>query len=312
MSLDSPGASSEKKAADLKRLFGADLYAILEDFHGIQHDKTDVFRERVPLPADTEEKLSAARKQGIEAVSVVEDEMGDLGETGPAAVIDLFLSYRAVKGWKKMIDLVRKMPKELAGTLMVREQLAFALNRNGDGEKAEKILRAVLGERGANSETLALLGRVYKDRWTEAMEKGDSSAAGEALERSIEIYLEGFEADRRDTLPGINAVTLMELKEPPDPRREKILPVVLEAVKQRAAKDDADYWDYATLLELSILESDKENAKRYAGQAVTLIREIWEPETTVRNLRLIRKARDKRGDETGWIKEIEDALIAGG
>jgi hypothetical protein len=39
------------------------------------------------------------------------------------------------------------------------------------------------------------------------------------LDRAIGACLKGSEADWRDAYPGVNAVMLMELKEPPDPRR---------------------------------------------------------------------------------------------
>ena len=131
------------------------------------------------------------------------------------------------------------------------------------------------------------------------------------LDKAIDAYLRGFEADWRDAYSGINAVTLMELKEPPDPRCEKILPVVRYGVEQRVAKGQPNYWDYATLLELAVLAKDKKQASNYTGKALSEIREVWEPETTVRNLRLIREAREKRqDDDAGWIKEIENALSA--
>jgi hypothetical protein len=40
------------------------------------------------------------------------------------------------------------------------------------------------------------------------------------------------------------------------------------------------------------------------------MREPWEPATTARNLRLIREARQARGEEAAWIGEIEAALLA--
>ena len=46
-----------------------------------------------------------------------------------------------------------------------------------------------------------------------------------------------------------------------------------------------------------------------AGHALASIREHWEPETTVRNLRLIREAREKRQEEVPWAKEIEGELM---
>jgi hypothetical protein len=53
---------------------------------------------------------------------------------------------------------------------MVRE-LGFALNRLNRREEAEATLRAVINEHGASSETNGLLGRVYKDRWEEAVRR---------------------------------------------------------------------------------------------------------------------------------------------
>ena len=81
-------------------------------------------------------------------------------------------------------------------------------------------------ERGANSETYGLLGRVYKDRWEAAVERGDEHLARGLLDRAIDAYRKGFETDWRDAYPGINAGTLMEIRDPPDPAQREILPVV--------------------------------------------------------------------------------------
>jgi hypothetical protein len=130
------------------------------------------------------------------------------------------------------------------------------------------------------------------------------------LTKAIEAYLRGFEADWRDAYPGINAVTLMELKNPPDPRREQLIPVVMYAVERRIASSKPDYWDYATRLELAIIAKDKEKASDAIAQALAHMREPWELETTARNLRLIREARASRQeDELIWANEIEQELI---
>lgn len=114
------------------------------------------------------------------------------------------------------------------------------------------------------------------------------------MEKAIEAYLKGFEADWRDAYPGVNVVTLMELKEPPDPRRERMIPVVSYAVERRMASGKPDYWDYATLLELTMLAKDQQKAESALADALAAVRESWEPETTARNLRLIRESREKR------------------
>lgn len=283
------------------------VFQLVEHYPDIARLKTDIFRDYVKT-SEIKNRLTKARKQGVEAVRKIEAELGDLKNQESGVVIDLFLSYRATEGWKEMIALVDKMSRPLAATAMVQEQLALALNRDKRGDEAEKVLKHLLELHGAGSETLGILGRVYKDRWEKAVKDGKKIMAKALLDKSIEAYLRGFEADWRDAYPGINAVTLMEIKEPPDPRREKILPVVRYAAEQRVAKGKPDYWDYATLLEAAVLAKNEEEAIDFAGKAVASVREIWEPKTTVRNLRLIREARERRGEESDWMKEIEEAL----
>lgn len=284
------------------------LFQLVEDYPNVAHEKTDVFRDQVRYSAEIKKRLEVARKEGIEAVRAIEIDLGNLKDLEGAVLIDLFLSYRAVKGWLDMIALVDKMPRPLAATVMVQEQLALALNRAGQGEAAEKVLTELVKARGASSETLGILGRVYKDRWEAAVKGGEKLVARALLDKAIDTYLRGFEADWRDSYPGVKAATLMELKEPPDPRREKILPVVSFAVEQKIAKGNPDYWDYATLLELAVLAKDEQGALKLAGDALAVVRESWEPETTLRNLRLIREARARRNEDLPWAKDIEDAL----
>ncbi|MCB1486803.1 MAG: DUF4071 domain-containing protein [Bauldia sp.] len=282
----------------------------------VDHAKTDIFRDRVEIAKEYRTALTAARKKGVEAVKAVAEDprLADLRNVEAGIIIDLLLSFRAVgtrDGWQGMIDLHARMPKELQHARMVREQLGFALNRIGRSDEAEQVLVDVIREFGPNSETNGLLGRVYKDLWEKAKTDGQRIQARGYLKRAIETYRAGFEADWRDAYPGINAVTLMELQDKPDPAQNDLLPVVRYAASQRANRDDGeagDYWDHATLLELAVLARDEEGAEDSAAHALSLVREPWEPATTARNLRLIREAREGRGEDVAWLVEIEEAL----
>jgi len=284
------------------------IFQLVEGFPEIDHTKTDVFRERVRYSTEIKARLAQAREDGVGAVRALEKELDKIEDLESGVAIDLFLSYRAVKAWQEMIDLVNKISPPLAATVMVQEQLALALNRAGRGEEAEKVLIDLLEKRGPSSETYGILGRVYKDRWEAALKDGEQFLARGLLDKAIEAYLSGFEADWRDAYPGINAVTLMELKEPPDPRREELIPVVAYAVERRIAAGKPDYWDHATRLELAVLAKDEQTAIAALGDALASVREPWEPETTTRNLRLIREARERRGETVPWVMEIEEAL----
>ena len=284
------------------------IFQLVEGFPDIQRLKTDVFRDRVRYSEEMKKRLAAARRAGADAVRGVEKDLGNVAGAEAAVVIDLFLSYRAVKAWNDMIELVAKMSPPLAATVMVQEQLALALNRAGRGEDAEQRLLQLIEQRGPSSETYGILGRVYKDRWEAAAKAGDSFLARGLLDKAISAYLKGFEADWRDAYPGVNTVTLMELREPPDARREQLIPVVRYAVERRIASGKPDYWDHATRLELAVLAKDEATASAALGDALAAVREKWEPETTARNLRLIREARERRSETVAWAKDVEDTL----
>ncbi|MCC6861908.1 MAG: DUF4071 domain-containing protein [Bryobacterales bacterium] len=315
-----PAGAPETAEADAKALAGrliacrqpvedSPLFQLVTDWPrpDLARLRTDRFREAVEYSQEVKEKLRTARKAGANAVAAVEREL-NVKEADPAIVADLFLSYRAVEAWQAMVDLVPKMSPVLTRTVMIREQLGFALNRLGRREEAERVLQEVIAERGASSETNGLLGRVYKDRWEEAERAGQKAAARGFLRKAIQAYLAGFEADWRDAYPGINAVTLMEMEEPVDPRQAELLPVVRYAARRRLESKTPDYWDHATLLELSVLAGDRRAAEEALGDALAAVREKWEPETTARNLRLIRQARERRGAGGSWIADLENQL----
>jgi tetratricopeptide (TPR) repeat protein len=294
-----------KNAATDSPLYTFDL---IKSVPMIDHAKTDVFREQVQYSMDMKQRLAEARKKGLPELKKIEQELGEIKDAEGGVVIDLFLSYRSVKAWQEMIGLVKKMSAPLAATVMIQEQLALALNRAGNGDEAEQVLLDLISKRGPSSETYGILGRVYKDRWEAASKSGERALARGLLDKAIDSYLKGFEADWRDAYPGINVVTLMELKDSPDPRRNQLIPIVTYAVERKIESGKPDYWDYATLLELAVLAKDEEKATKTLSDALAAIREVWEPETTAHNLRLIRETRERRQEMIPWAKKLEEEL----
>lgn len=239
-------ADLEQMRPDLvKRLMAAredktdsPIYELVEGYPDVDHTKTDVFRDRVVYSNEKKKSLAGIRtrykkaleeiartadlddteknrcqeeerQKALDALLQLETELGDMGYVESGVVIDLFLSFRAIKAWDRMISLVQKMPTPLAATIMVQEQLGLSLNRFGQGEEAEQVLLDLIENRGTSSETYGILGRVYKDRWEAAVKAGDRFEAGALLGKAIDAYKKGFEADWRDAYPGVNAVTLM-------------------------------------------------------------------------------------------------------
>jgi hypothetical protein len=297
-----------KAKKDRNAAVDSPIFQLVDGFPDIQRLKTDVFRDRIRYSTELKEKIATARKQGKNALISLENQLGDIKDLESGVVIDLFLSYRAVRAWSEMIKLVKKMSLPLAGTVIVQEQLALALSRDGRGEEAEKVLLDLIKKRGPSSETYGILGRVYKNRWENALKHSERFLASGLHTKAIDAYLRGFEADWRDAYPGINAATLMEIKEPPDPRRNQIIPVVEYAVERRVAGGKPDYWDYATRLELAVLAKNEDKAIASLADSLASLRESWQAETTTNNLRLIRKAREERHESVPWANEIEKTL----
>ena len=288
------------------------IFQILDYFPEpmVDHTRTDVFRQQVDYSESLKIRLAEARRNGRDAVQGVQQDLGPLSDVESGVLVDLMLSYRAVEAHEEMAALIDKMPRPLAETVLVQEQLAFALNRAKRRDQAEGVLLKLIEKRGPSSETYGLLGRIYKDQWDEARAAGQTIRTRGLLDKAIDAYLKGFEADWRDAYPGVNAVTLMELREPPHPQRAAILPVVRYSVERKIAKGKPDYWDYATLLELAVIEMNEPQALDALQKAVAVVRESWEPKTTQRNLRLLRETREARGTTQPWMLEVETALIS--
>ncbi|MEB3242948.1 MAG: TRAFs-binding domain-containing protein [Cyanobacteriota bacterium] len=291
----------------------------------LAHLKTDVFREQVQLNESLKRRLAAIREQAktrqgkaeaAQALARLKEEIGPLDGVDAGTTIDLFLTYRALEDMDGMIAFFDEMPEVLKRQVLVREQLAFAYNRRAaatqqpaDRLEALTLLEGVDDQQGPNSETCGLIGRVHKDQWSEALAAGRTIEAQGYLTKSIRAYVRGFLADQRDAYPGINALTLLEIKgdEASLREKEKLFPVVRFAVERRMG-ETPNYWDHATLLELEVLNNDPAAAAEHLANALAAVRESWEPKTTANNLRMIEQARSGRQLDTAWLLEIISAL----
>lgn len=310
-----PGGCAESLAtllrtAKAEAFTDSPLYQLIKEYPQLDEAGAEAFRSQVAFAQQAKHRVAEARALGADALRAEQLALGPLGDVDASVLMELFLAYRDVKAWPEMIALAAAMPKVLASAVAVREQLGLALNRAGRGDVAEQVLLTLIAERGPSSETCGILGRVYKDRWEAAAKAGDTFAARGLLDKAIKAYLQGFEADSRDFYPGINAVTLMVLKQPPEARAAALIPVVRFSVEQRLKGSQPGYWDHATRLELAVLGIDQAAAEQAAGDALATEPVGWAAETTARNLRLIREARAARGENFHWAEEIERAFAA--
>jgi tetratricopeptide (TPR) repeat protein len=273
------------------------------DFRGLDAES---FRDRLKAAEQLQTELATARREGVGEVDGIRQRVGGIRDAEAGVLVDLLMAYRGLEEWDKMLSLVDEMSPHVARNPIVREQRALALNRRGRDKEAEEELRKLLDERGPNSETYGLIGRIYKDRWEKAAKAGQSLKADSLLQKAIGYYLAGFESDWRDPYPGVNAVQLMWLRDDSDPRLAEILPVVRYSARRRVCAASGDYWDFATLAELSIYAGDLNSAREWIGKALATDPDRVQAKSTLATLRRLR-ATYADGPPDAWL-DLETAL----
>lgn len=272
------------------------LFQLFDEFPGIQmsHEVTDVFRDHVDYSEAFKDELESARRAGSkqqvrDRIRAIQSELGNLKAVERGILIDLFLSYRDAEAFDDMLSLYQEFPSELKDSMVARQQYGFALNRSGDWRKAIRVLEKVIADFGDSAETYGLLGRVYKDRY-KAADTDDAAKPG-YLEKAINAYTKGFEAEPMDYYPGVNAITLLVLKDTPQVRTEinRLLPLVSFAVLRQGGAESSDYWTLATVLELALVGGDQALANKVLPRLLATDAQGWMFQTTLDNLALIQK-----------------------
>ena len=230
----------------------------------------------------------------------------------PQPPVDLLLAlvdaYRRQQAWQDLVDLIGRLPAQVAAGARCQEQLALALNRLGRRREAEAVLQALITRGDATNETHALLGRVYRDIWNLAERDGQVDDARRHLEKAIDAYLRAFETDWRDPYPGLSALNLLAQLDVHDPRLAETLPVVRYGMKRRMADAQPEFWDLATTIDLAVLADDQRSAQTALRQLQALPRDTWMIDVVRNNLRLMAAALQRQQAAPAWLADLIDLL----
>ena len=312
--------------AKKKRSTDSPLYDLINGIafqNSVAHEKTDIFREKVQYDDEIKEELAHARillnddpskvkPLRIETIHQIVKKHQPLENLETAVLIDIMISYRNIEAFPEMQFFIEQLPRYVFETIMVQEQYAFVLNRNGNKakpvdtvmiDKAEKVLQKLEEQGKASSETYGIWGRIYKDKFEKAYQAENLNLAKTYLKKTLIYYQKGFEFDPRDAYPGVNYVTCLELLG----EREKalrLIPAVEYAVVAKMKRKQPDYWDYATLLELAVIEGRFNEAREFFDEAVPLANESWMFGTTKENLSKILNFRKQRNEDTAELEKI--------
>ena len=294
------------------------LFQLIPKFPGIDLPEavTEAFKDRIRQAEEFREILSAARAKPVgerrEALLKIRSDLGDLKTVQRSVLIELMSSFRDVEAFEELVELYDSFPSPVKEYVIVKQQFALALNRRNlpdDREKALRILDELLKDRGHDSETLGIKGRIHKDTYKEAEQTGRITAAA-ALDNAIDAYTKGFEADPRDYYPGVNAINLLMQKDDTEALKEvaRLLPLVSFAVERRGGANSGNYWDLATVLELACIGDDWATVNRVLPRVILAARNSFETATTLANLRLLKKALERTAREVAKLDGILDEL----
>ena len=116
----------------------------------VDHEQTDIFREHVQYFKKFKTRLAEAREKGLDALRRLsaDPEVHEFAEVEMGILVDVFLAYRDVRAYDDMIAVYESMPEPLKRTRIVQEQRAFALDRLGRRQDAERVLRELITSHG--------------------------------------------------------------------------------------------------------------------------------------------------------------------
>ncbi|HRP56129.1 TRAFs-binding domain-containing protein [Agriterribacter sp.] len=259
-----------------------------------------------------EEQVSCGKEKNklSEQLKAIEKEAGNGLKYNYDLVYALMSAYKATNAFSEVAGMIQPLVKrERKGDIYLHQQLALALNKTKQRDEAEQILNDIIGKYGPDPETNGLLGAVYKGLMDD--NTGDDLLAAAYRNKSIEAYLDGFDADPRDFYPGVNALTLLFFENADDPRFKKYFPLVTYSVERQLETNKNNYWVQATALELAALQMNEARSKQFLAAALTCNPAKWEKETTAGNLKKIyAKAALLQGEEkTAWLMDCIEKLI---
>lgn len=303
-----------------QKLPDSPIYQLMEGIefkHSLSHEKVEMLRDQVTYENTIREALAEIiasdrpKEEKLAGVRQQENEQKDQVDWTAGMAIDFMLAFRSIEAFPEMAIFIESLPPHLKKNQVFQEQYGFSLNRAGQKDKAIQVLNKVVEENGPTSETLSILGRIYKDQYN-AFKESDKIKAKGFLNKSIDTYVMGFKADIRDYYPGVNAATLKYTRGDKDAIEfakvvEFSVQTQLEKKNRtsirRATSNFDEYWPYATLLELAVLQNEQEKAFDYLSNALAIPNESWQRKTTANNLQMFLK----HGD---WVKEITESLIS--
>ena len=216
-----------------------------------------------------------------------------------------------------------------------RREEAFNLNRLGKVDEAIIKIESLLADMPSDTETVAYLGRIYKEMWIDSwkwipepeLRLRTAFDSYHWLLKSFQTYLRGYRLDLNQFYPGVNAHTLgtiilyladqFEDKTHPDPEIQEVRDLLSElrgslvfALESMTEDETADYWSFISLGELLVLTAQitQQVSRAYRKALTASRRNRFYLQSSLEQLEILRSLDIRREFVQAGIDVIEDEL----
>jgi tetratricopeptide (TPR) repeat protein len=194
------------------------------------------------------------------------------------AIGEAALALKNMERYELALTQYRRGLEVNSRNVIFRREEAFNLNRVGKVDEAIVKIERLLAESPDDADSIAYLGRIYKEMWVESwrwildepLRRRTAFDSYHWLLKSFQTYLRGYRLNLDEFYPGINAHTLgillvyladqFEDQAQPDPEIQEVRDLLEElrgslsfALETKTRDDKADYWAYISLGELLVL-----------------------------------------------------------
>jgi len=218
-----------------------------------------------------------------------EEEIKTSKDVDPASVLEVLKGYQVNSAWKDLVQFASELPPELRNMPQVQQMAALALNRLGQQKEAVAMIRSLITKTGEDSDSYGILGRIYKDLYARDQKRED-------LEEAIRNYRSAFKLAPNDYYSGMNLVSLLVIYGGDEAQNElsELVPRLRYQLGQRVADPRADYWDFASAIELAVIARDWPAALDLQQRMLKEPRADWMLQTTANSLHALGKFWEKR------------------
>ncbi|MEM8557297.1 MAG: toll/interleukin-1 receptor domain-containing protein [Bacteroidota bacterium] len=164
---------------------------------------------------------------------------------------------------ERAIEAAKLALERFPNSLRLKQLQGLALRRSGRLDDALYELTLLHEEGHRDTETLGILAAVWADKWAQLKKSGDTSGARDALERSRNLYREGFAKVPTDTYTGINAASKSALLGEIDVAivlADQVLAELKAARDKRGGEPSPDYWQRVTEPEALLIKGEWERS----------------------------------------------------